>query len=68
MKIKLNKEELDKMILESIKNKINSDIEEESEEKFEDNKNIDDVLSSPVIKGPIPFEWLLSPGKFSKES
>jgi hypothetical protein len=64
MKIKVTKKQLDKMILESI----DDEIKKESDENFEDNENIDGVLSSPVIKGPIPFELLLSPGRFSKES
>ena len=65
MKIKLTKEQLDKMILESLENKINSDIEEE----FEGNGSGEDTdLSQPRTKGTISFDELLTPGRFYKQS
>ena len=64
MKIKLTKEQLDKMILESIDDKINSDIEE-----MIDDTNTEDISpSAPQTKGTISFDELLKPGRFYRES
>jgi hypothetical protein len=65
MKIKLNKEELDKMILESIKNKINSHIEEDFEETDLDSEELGD---QPRTKGTFPLSDLAIPGRFYKQS
>lgn len=67
MKIKLNKEELDNMILESIKNKINSDIEEEFDETGSDSEEFGDE-SQPRTKGTFPLSDLAVPGRFYKQS
>jgi ribosome biogenesis protein Nip4 len=67
MKIKLNKEELDKMILESIKNKINSDIEEEFDETGSDSEEFGDG-PQPRTKGTFPLSDLAIPGRFYKQS
>jgi hypothetical protein len=65
MKIKLNKKELDKMILESIKNKINSHIEEEFEET--DSEELGNE-PQPRTKGTFPLSDLAIPGRFYKQS
>ena len=63
MKIKLTKTQLDKMILESIDKKINSDIEE----TFEDVNPEEDLFApNPQTKGTISIEKLLTPGRFYK--
>jgi hypothetical protein len=63
MKIKLTKTQLDKMILESIDKKINSDIEE----TFEDVSPEEDLFApNPQTKGTISIEKLLTPGRFYK--
>lgn len=65
MKIKLTKDQLDKMILESIENKINSDIEEEFEDTGTD---MESDLPHPQTKGTISFDELLSPKRFYRQS
>jgi len=63
MKIKVTKEQLDKMILESIDNKINADIEEMIDDT---NTEVDIDPTSTQTKGTISFDELLTPGKFFK--
>lgn len=67
MKIKLTKEQLDKMILESIENKINSDIEEEFDETDTDSQELGGE-SQPRTKGTFPLSDLAIPGRFYKQS
>jgi hypothetical protein len=70
MKIKLTKEQLDKMILESIENKINSDIDSDIEEGFDDvESDVEyNLPNNPMTKGTITAAELLKPGKFFKDT
>jgi hypothetical protein len=66
MKIKLTKEQLDKMILESLENKINSDIEEDFDNTQSDIEY--DLPNHPQTRGTITADELLTPGRFYKDT
>ena len=63
MKIKVTKEQLDKMIMESLDDKIKSDIEETLENMSPEE---DLFAPTPQTKGTISIEKLLTPGRFYK--
>ncbi len=63
MKIKVTKEQLDKMIMESLDEKIKSDIEETLENM---SPEVDLFAPTPQTKGTISIEKLLTPGRFYK--
>lgn len=63
MKIKLTKTQLDKMILESLDEKIKSDVEETLGEMGSEE---DLFAPNPQTKGTISIEKLLTPGRFYK--
>ena len=63
MKIKVTKKQLDKMIMESLDEKIKSHVEE----TFEDVSPEEDLFApTPQTKGTISIEKLLTPGRFFK--
>jgi hypothetical protein len=63
MKIKLTKTQLDKMILESLDEKIKSGVEE----SFDESSPEEDLFApTPQTKGTISIEKLLTPGRFYK--
>jgi hypothetical protein len=63
MKIKVTKKQLDKMIMESLDEKIKSHVEE----TFEDVSPEEDLFApTPQTKGTISIEKLLTPGRFYK--